>query len=721
MPEMSGNQAKPGGSVPDPVAFTPEAEVEAVHAQISLIYQASSRELLANISPAQEAHTFSIAQIQERIDDEGFAAIELHDGVLDKLLSSLIKLEFGEYILGSKPEFVDLSFQCNQDNKKLEAVLTLSETPQEYSVALLKATLKEQNLEQYRISDDQLKEVLSWARQKRFGKFPIADKPVYTAVRLELEDESGELKARLFESDTETVFDQAMLSSMLEENGYDEFDIDKEALKTLIKAFRKQIHGVCVIGRRLDAEISFNYNTDRTEVRVHTKAACGGRAIDMDFLLESLDRAGIQTQYCDHSALDQVVAEDEVRDLLIASGAEPEAGDEAKFEALVQPFVYRKPKADEQGSVDINDIKDFIVVEPGEALMRRIPATPGIDGFTVCGEIIPAQAGQELEFDKDTEGAELDPDDPNLLVATTKGHPVIAKAGVKIDKTLVVNNVGTHTGNITFDGSLLVKGEVMGGLEINVTGDLIVKDMVHNSRLEAGNNITVNHGIVGSCKKEIGETDDCEAYIRAGGTITARYISMADMEAGGDIDVREYIAHCKSTAKGQVKLGQAGGKGIISGGQCHANQSVMAKVLGTDSGIKTNVSAGLPAGARTEFQHWKDQLEEKKENARKMVNLLQRSEASLSQQVQQDDHFERKLRNLKIKIIEGAKDIEELCAKIDDYEREKKRSKRSHVSVNSKTYPNVQIDINGAQFTIRQASKGGRFVVAGEDIRWENL
>jgi len=79
-----------------------------------------------------------------------------------------------------------------------------------------------------------------------------------------------------------------------------------------------------------------------------------------------------------------------------------------------------------------------------------------------------------------------------------------------------VENVDINSGNITFDGSLEVKGDVAEGMTIDVTGDVYIQGGVERAAVKAGHNIKVGGGIFGVEDAERPEEEIIEYKINAG-------------------------------------------------------------------------------------------------------------------------------------------------------------------------------------------------------------
>jgi hypothetical protein len=68
-----------------------------------------------------------------------------------------------------------------------------------------------------------------------------------------------------------------------------------------------------------------------------------------------------------------------------------------RLERLVETAAERilKPQERDHGKVDMRDLGTLLTVKAGALLMRRHPATQGIDGFTVTGQTLTARHGKE--------------------------------------------------------------------------------------------------------------------------------------------------------------------------------------------------------------------------------------------------------------------------------------------------------------------------------------
>ena len=398
------------------------------------------------------------------------------------------------------------------------------------------------------------------------------------------------------ETDSEAVT-PALIRQQLEALGYANLAVNPQSVNQLCAAAGQQKALKVALKTLIDASADIQVSSDKKQVTLALHKADGGKTIDAEGLKKLIGDAGVTPELVDWPLVDSALQRGQVSGLVIATARPPVKGQDAVYEPLVQSEQDHGPVVNERGVADMLSTHVFVMVEPGQPLMRRHPATAGEPGMNVLGEPVPPVAGQDPGFKKDLQGAEIADNDPDLLIAGIKGHPVVFANGVSVDPVLHVDNVDLHTGNIEFDGSLEVKGDVAAGLEIDVTGDVIVKGAVERARIKAGNQVIVHGGIFGSqdIDEDSGmESEDSELVfdIEAGGNVEAGFVNQAAIHSQGDIRVKQYAAHSFLKAEGWIALGQDGGKGIVFGGLAMAMQGAVIAQCGNDSYVPTRLRIG---------------------------------------------------------------------------------------------------------------------------------
>src|SRR5690606_22108702 len=244
-------------------------------------------------------------------------------------------------------------------------------------------------------------------------------------------------------------------------------------------------------------------------------------------------------------------------------------------------------------------------------------------GINVEGNVLSPEAGKDLPFARDVQGAQLSPGDHNLLVAAIKGHPVAIANGVNVDPTLRIKNVSLATGNISFDGSVEISGDVASGLNVQATGDIFIRGMVEKARVTARRNLVIQGGVMGD---DLGRDDNDELILRtrlrAGGNISAKFISLADVTAGQNISVREYVMQSHLRAQGVISIGQEGGKGSLIGGRAHAGEQLTANILGSEAYVATEVRVGKENLKRKWLERLRQAYKQSQHNAAQLQQLL---------------------------------------------------------------------------------------------------
>ncbi len=487
----------------------------------------------------------------------------------------------------------------------------------------------------------------------------------------------------------------------------------------------------------VDAEVVIEISADKMQAHITTRPAAGGAALDYLKVLTAMKTAGIDFRFYDGDVIPRLVDGPPVDGQLLAEGVPAVNGSNASFTFLVQETASKQAQEDTHGHIDPHhELNQFIVVAAGAALMRRQPATPGVDGYDVCGNVLMAKPGKELNFSSSLSGAGIDPQDPNLLVALIKGHPILLPTAVKVDPVLHLQEVGLKTGNIDFDGAVSVDGDVAAGMVIRASSDVHVNGLVEKATIIAGNDIVVTGGIVGGdsakdSKKHTGEEHGADAgpeqhhhafksFLKAGGSIRAKYINQAEIACERDLVVAEYLMHCMTEVHGHVLLGQTGGKGCLIGGHFHASKGLVANVLGTEHYLKTCVSIGFSRDKLARLS----ELRQQQEQQAGILTRLQEGLGKLMAHVVEGkpgEELHSKIVKMQQAIAQVGAELEKLDLELNTLHAQAVAGEVLQAAVTHTTYPNVSLSINGEELRIENENGKGCFQLQHGRVKFSNL
>ena len=542
----------------------------------------------------------------------------------------------------------------------------------------------------------------------------------YVQVTLEVNAELGIVSATLSETAVSGSLNANQLYQMLSEKQVESWSINESAIDDVINKFKKNVHCRIVIAERQDAGYSLTLADDAMSASVKYRPAKGGKSLSEDEVYEALSQKRVDKKRIHPHAVKQLIESAEERTVVIATGKPPVSGRDSQFiQLLDNPRKDAPLVEDDNGVIDFLAGQEYLTVEAGTPLMERIPPQPGKVGMDIYGQIIPAESGKELPFANKLEGTELSANDPNLLLAKVSGHPVYLEDGARVDDTLTFQNIDVSTGHVEFDGSISVTGDIMPDMKVKVTGDIFVKGVVERATVEAGNDITINGGILGDTQIEINEDDDTlpnfECTVVAGGSIQARYVNLAQLSAKQNIIIREYSFNSLMKAHSNILLGQDGGKGNIVGGKTIAGHAVIAKTLGNKAYNRTKVRVGISRDELQKTQKLKFLREQRLDQARNLKKILeelknQNAKEKLGQ-VELD-----KAKKIHETLVQLQKDIHAIDVRLNEYSFAVFTDSDPNISSSSACYPNCVITINGAQLHTKQEHKAITFIKRGRNI-----
>ncbi|HZW25985.1 MAG TPA: FapA family protein [Gallionella sp.] len=407
------------------------------------------------------------------------------------------------------------------------------------------------------------------------------------------------------------------LKQAIDAAGFGGYFQDELALANALSKYNSGIAFEIVVARAVDGKFSITFSDDQLSAYLSCQPPAGGEPVRAEEVIEEAKRKGITVEL-DMAAIERSLPSCEK--VLIASGKMPEHGLDGRIENLI-PFIgNRSPHVDKDGLADFRELGDVPTVAAGDALVRHIPPTPGVPGMTLSGKTIPARQGKDIAFAARLDGVAPSPDDPNVLVATINGFPVQKKNEVHVEPIYTVQDVDLHTGNISFDGTIHVTGDVHTGMKIESTGDIHVDGTVEGAVLDAVGDISVKGGILGLSE------DNTQHYsmIKCGGSCTTRFAQNAHISAGAGIFIHDYAMQSELRAGHQILVGDQGSRrGDLIGGVAHAAMLVKAHVIGAESFVRTVVVAGADQQLHESMKIVREHREAAEHKLADLIKLLE--------------------------------------------------------------------------------------------------
>lgn len=431
---------------------------------------------------------------------------------------------------------------------------------------------------------------------------------------ISLAEQDGKLLVRVEAGTERPPLDEPVLRALLAQAGYGNWLVHDGAVATLLARYNT-VHTAfeLPVGERQDASFVLDVSNDASCAWLDVRPAYGGRPLTREDLLRGLEEAGV-VYGVDGTVLQQACEATAPARLLAASATAPVHGTDARFEMLLNLARDRAPKVNEQGLIDFREHGDIPSVAPGARLMRRVPATAGVDGRDVRGAPMPATPGQDHPFADKLAGVAVAEDDPNVLVAAIKGQPVSVGHGVIVEQLLTVGQVNMDSGNITYDGSVRIDGDVLAGMKVHVTGDIQITGTVEGGELEAGGDIAVGAGIIAHAK------------VKAAGAVSARFVENSRVEAGTVIAVDDMVLQSELQALNQILIGQKSPqRGRLVGGEARCMMLLRTPQLGAESSGVTSVQVGVNPVLEARHQALEQLIEKQgaeQDNLKKVIRHL---------------------------------------------------------------------------------------------------
>lgn len=362
-----------------------------------------------------------------------------------------------------------------------------------------------------------------------------------------------------------------------------------------------------------------------------------------------------------------------------------------------------KPKVLEDGSVNFHDLNLFSTVKNGDILAKLTPHDFGEPGITIFGETIHQNKPKikKLKFGRNIQISE----DKSTLISEVDGNVTFMNDTVFVSDTYnVAADVDTSTGDIDYEGSVMIQGTVRTGFTVKAKGNIQVNGVVEGATLIAGGNIVIKRGVQGMGK----------GYLRAEGDICAQFFESANVSVDGDV-IAGSIMHSNIASGGKVVV--SGRKGFIVGGEIVCKSYVEVNSIGNKMETQTIIKVGVNPQLYEEIKKLTSEVTEQtilieeissylnvyKEKIRKGIKLS-------PENVKQVKEHNSKLDELKEEYSTKTNRIKEIKAEID-------KGKAGRVTVLGNSYRGVTIYIANLIYIVKDKDVRSVYKIIEGEIR----
>ena len=366
--------------------------------------------------------------------------------------------------------------------------------------------------------------------------------------------------------------------------------------------------------------------------------------------------------------------------ILIAVGKNATNGKDGWYEYFFNTEINKKPKLNEDGSVNYKDIEWYDAVKKGDKIAFYHKAEDGVDGYDVEGNVLKSVKGRELTVLSGS-GFVLDRDKCTYY-AKTDGMVRLNGDKLEVDEMLEVEEINASIGNIVFDGSVHVRGDVGGNVLIKAGKDILIDGFVEGAELDAEGDIILRRGMNG----------DDKGKIRARGNVTAKFLESADVYAGGYINI-DYSMNSTLYAEKMVEAKLR--TGSIAGGTCTGVKGINAQNIGTKAGIKTHIKAGISEALLKINSDTYKEYSAAKEELRILVNMRKELETKFTPAQLAAQPVYEKVQN---SIFSKSKTAEKLGAQLEEIKVQLMEIERASVYAKGTVHDGTRVQIGNASW-----------------------
>ncbi|SHE32469.1 hypothetical protein SAMN02745784_00358 [Tissierella praeacuta DSM 18095] len=387
--------------------------------------------------------------------------------------------------------------------------------------------------------------------------------------------------------------------------------------------------------------------------------------------------------------------------LCIAEGKQPVSGKDGSIKYhfdLEKPLL---PKLNDDGTVDYKELDSINTTKEDDILAEIIPPTEGEEGIKINGDIIPYVKGRTPKF-KYGKNVKVS-SDGMFLQSEINGLIEFKNGKISVSELLVVENIDGSTGNIRFEGNVIVNKDVLNGFTLLTGGSVEVKGAIEGGLIQSEGDVLIRQGIQGYNR----------LTINTKGNLSTKFIENSVVNVGANITA-EAIMHSEVSSRSNILV--LGKKGLIVGGICRARYEIRARVIGSTMATTTVLEVGIDTYIKQRYDEIDEKFKVSKENLEKInqslkvLEVLKRANKLDIKKQELYNELSKAQLSLTLEISKMDRELEELRNQMNTLSR-------GQIKVADIIYPGVKIIIGNSFMYIRDEMKRCTFYKEDGDIR----
>ncbi len=419
----------------------------------------------------------------------------------------------------------------------------------------------------------------------------------------------------------------------------------------------------------------FEYASNDMEAYITVLAK--GKYITRERLLEILEKNNIRKGILEETVKKIVDGRYGNKPLPIAKGQIPHKGEDGWYEFFFRTDINRRPKVLEDGSVDYRNVEWFEMVKAEQKLAVYHEAKEGIDGYTVTGNVIKARKGAEQKI-LVGQGFRLEPD-KKTYIATVDGMVSVEGNEMKITNHLLLDEVTMATGNIQFDGSVHILGDVGYGAFIKATGDIMIDGSVEAATIESGGNVVLKKGMNSAGK----------GLISAGKDIMSTFFEAVKVVAKGNIEVAKCL-NSQLYADGTITSTR-----VIAGGVAQSENGFRMKHVGNQAGLHTVLKLKVSDAVWEENRIIKVAIQDVRSELQMLNRSYEEYKEKFPPEVRSNMEIFSKIEKA---VYSKNKQLEQLLTVDEEVELRIKKAREAKIFITGQAYEGTILEMEGCRW-----------------------